>query len=875
MKRFCLLVLILLLGIAAASWAQQSPELRLPETAKPLRMQLDLSIQAEDPAFSGIADIDLRFKEPASILWVNGTEIAVQEASLQIGDETIRPRVLQSQEDFLGFVFDHPVGPGDARLHIVYQGRLDAVENTGIFRQKDGEDWYVFTDFEPIDSRRAFPCFDEPAYKTPWKITLHVKAGNKGFSNASIESETEEPEGMKRIVFAETRPLPSYLVAIAVGPFDVVDAGTGGKNKIPLRIITPRGKGSQASYAAEITAPLLELLEDYFGTPHPYEKLDQIAILQYGGAMENAGLITYSQRLLLAKPEDQSIRWKRSISLTMAHEIAHMWVGDWVTMNWYDDLWLNEAFASWIESKIVAKWKPEWELESDIVESRSDAMSSDSLITARAIRQPIKTDHDMQNAFDNITYAKGEAVIEMFEAWVGEDKFQKAVRRYLSEHAWGNATAADFLSALGKETGPEVAAAFDTFLDRPGVPLVSVGLTCGQHTNPKLILTQERYLPIGSAGKTEQIWQMPVCVRYWDGTTTRNMCKLMTKGQEEMILESASCPKWVLANQGELGYYRSRYQGSLLLTLLHDGDASVPERVGLFGDLWALSDNGRVPASDVLASIAILLKDPNPHLFSITAKFVDTIDNHLVMDQDRPAFREFIRAAYGAKAQALGLSSKPEDPMSVIMLRQLLSELVANDGEDPQLANAAVSLSTQWLAHRSAISPEMVKIVLSIAARHGDRSLFDRFEQAAKKSEDRTERFNLIGALGSFTDPELEKAALSLILTDQFDPRESIYILRTAAIEPDTWKIAYEFTKNNFDALAKKMPQLTIARMPTYLNAACNAQDRKDMEAFFGTRIGQFRGGPRNLQQSLETIDLCIALRDVQGPTVSNFLRSK
>ena len=837
-------------------------------------MQLDLTIQAEDPAFSGIADIDLRLQQTASVLWLNGTEIAVQEASLQIGNETIRPRVSQSQEDFLGFVFDHTIGPGDARLHIVYQGRLDAVENTGMFRQKDGDDWYVFTDFEPIDSRRAFPCFDEPGYKTPWKITLHVKAGNKAFSNASIESETEEPEGMKRIVFAETRPLPSYLIAIAVGPFDVVEAGTGGKNKIPLRIITPRGKGSQASYAAEITSPLLELLEDYLGTPHPYEKLDQIAVPQFGGAMENAGLITYSQRLLLAKPEDQSTRWKRSISLTMAHEIAHMWIGDWVTMNWYDDLWLNEAFANWLESKIILKWRPEWELESDIVESRSDAMTSDSLISARAIRQPITTDHDMQNAFDNITYAKGEAVIEMFEAYVGNEKFQKAVRRFLSEHAWGNATAADFLSALGKETGPDVAAAFDTFLDRSGVPLVSIGLTCEQHTSPRLLLSQERYLPIGSTGNVGQLWQIPVCIRYGDGLTTRSMCKLMTKGQEEMILESASCPKWVLANQGELGYYRSLYQGSLLWTLLQDGDASVPERVGLFGDLWALSDNGRVPTSEVLASIATLLKDPNPHLFSITSKFADTINNHLVMDQDRTSYREFIRATYRIKARELGLVSKPEDPMPVIMLRQLISELVANNGEDPQLSNEAVSLSMQWLEDRSKISPEMAKIVLSIAARHGDKVLFDRFLVAAKTSEDRTERFNLIGALGSFADPELEKAALSLILTDQFDPRESIYILRAAAIEPDTWKIAYEFAKNNFDALSKKMPQLTMARMPTYLNAACDEDKRKDIEAFFGKRIGQFRGGPRNLQQSLETIDLCIALRKAQGPSVSNFLRS-
>jgi len=875
MKRILFLFLILFLEIPAGSWAQKPPELRLGDAAQPLRMELDLTILAEDPAFSGIADIDLKFQRPASVLWINGTELAIQEASLQIGGETIKPRVLQSQENFLGFVFDHPVGPGDARLHLAFQGSLNAIENTGMFRQKDREDWYVFTDFEPIDSRRAFPCFDEPAYKTPWKITLHVKKENKAFSNTPIESETEEPAGMKRIVFRETRPLPSYLISIAVGPFDVVEAGTAGKNKIPLRIITPRGKGSQAGYAAEITAPLLALMEEYFGTPHPYEKLDQIAIPQFGGAMENAGLITYSQRLLLAKPEDQSIRWKRSISLTMAHEIAHMWVGDWVTMNWYDDLWLNEGFANWLGSKIIAKWKPEWELESDIVKSRSDAMTSDSLITARAIRQPIKTDHDMQNAFDNITYAKGEAVIEMFEAWVGKEKFQNAVRRYLSEHAWGSATAADFLSALGKDTGTEVAAAFNTFLDRPGVPMISVQLTCGQDRKPNLILTQERYLPIGSAGKAEQIWQIPVCVRYEDAAGAKNSCKLMTKAREEMSLETAVCPGWVLANAGETGYYRSLYEENLLQTLLQDGQTTIPERVGLFGDVWALANNGRVPASDVLALIPKLLQDPDPHLLSITAEFVNAIGNHLVMDQDRPSYREFIRGNYSIKARELGLSSKPEEPMSVVMLRPVLSEHVASDGKDAQLANEAVLLSMRWLEDRTAISPEMVKIVLAIAARHGDQSMLNRFLQAAKKSEDRAERFNLMGALGSFTDPELEKAALSLIVGDDFDPRESIYIFRAAVIEPDTRLVAYQFVKDNFDMLTKKLPQLTMARMPLYLNEACGEQDRKDLETFFGKRIGQFRGGPRNLQESLEKIDLCIALRNAQGPSVSRFLRSR
>ena len=296
----------------------------------------------------------------------------------------------------------------------------------GLFRKKDGDDWYVFSQFEPTEARRAFPCFDEPAYKVPWQLTIHAPKGNSVVSNTPIVSEADGEDGFRDVRFAETKPLPSYLVALGVGPFDFVDAGKACKNKVSLRIVTMRGKSSRAQYASEATAPLLNLLEEYFGIPYPYEKLDLMSVPQGAlfGAMENAGLITFVEQYILATPQEDTPSFKRNYAWIATHEMSHMWVGDLVTMAWWDDTWLNESFATWMEDKILQRWKPEWQRDVAHVERRNSSADQDVLVSARRIRQPIESKDDITNAFDDISYGKGSAILTMFESWIGEKKFQ-------------------------------------------------------------------------------------------------------------------------------------------------------------------------------------------------------------------------------------------------------------------------------------------------------------------------------------------------------------------------------------------------------------------------------------------------------------------
>ncbi|HTD53396.1 MAG TPA: M1 family metallopeptidase, partial [Thermoanaerobaculia bacterium] len=326
------------------------PKLRLPATARPLRYEVDLTVAPERDTFSGTIDIDLELTEPTRLLWLNATGLAVSDAFLTVGNRRQAAQIVPGGEDFVGFGFRRAAARGRARLHAAFSGKVSNTNTTGIFHQKSGEDWYAFTQFEAIDARRAFPCFDEPSFKVPWTLTLRVPRSDLAVSNTPVASEEALAGELKAVHFTETSPLPSYLVAFGVGPFDVVDAGRAGRNATPIRMIVPRGRGSEARSAAQTVGPLLEILEDYFGIPYPYAKLDNLVIPQTVrfGAMENAGLVTYNETIELAKPEEDTPYFRLRWASVCAHETAHQWFGDLVTLAWWNDTWLNESFATWM-----------------------------------------------------------------------------------------------------------------------------------------------------------------------------------------------------------------------------------------------------------------------------------------------------------------------------------------------------------------------------------------------------------------------------------------------------------------------------------------------------------------------------------------------
>ncbi|HEX7528669.1 MAG TPA: M1 family metallopeptidase, partial [Thermoanaerobaculia bacterium] len=450
-----ILLLPLAIGFAVLAESPQPPTLRLPAGVTPARYAAELWIDPSKDSFKGKMQIRISLKGDSDTLWLNGKELTIEAASAVAvagPKDAISAEASTAGADYVRIHFQRILPAGEYDVALTYTGRIEGKDTEGVFHQRDGGDWYAFTQFEAIYARRAFPCFDEPSFKTPWQLTIHVPKGAVAVSNTPIASESAEADGWRKFVFAPTKPLPSYLVAFGVGPFEIVPAGTAGRNKIPVRMIVPKGRGADVRWAAASTGPILEALEEYFDIPYPYEKLDHLVIPQTVGfgAMENAGLVTYSSGLLLAKRADETIAQRRRYASVCAHEVAHQWFGDYVTTAWWDDIWLNEAFATWMASKIVDRWKPEWSWAVQRAGSRTGAMDQDSLVTARRIRQPIEGNDDIVSAFDGITYQKGAAVIGMLEDWVSEEGFRRGIQRYLKSHAWGNATADDFVSSIAE-----------------------------------------------------------------------------------------------------------------------------------------------------------------------------------------------------------------------------------------------------------------------------------------------------------------------------------------------------------------------------------------------------------------------------------------
>ncbi len=861
---------------AAAAPAPAPPKLRLPTTAEPTGYAAELTIDPARTTFKGTVWIDLRFKEKASFLWLNANSLEISGASAVVADRSVSVKPVKGGDDYAGFSFGRAVGPGAVRLKIDYTGKLDETSTQGLFREKDGEDWYAFSMFEATDARRAFPCFDEPAYKVPWQLTLRIPAGTTAVSNTPIQSESPAADGGRVVRFKKTEPLPSYLVALGVGPFDYLDAGTAGSKNTKIRIVTPRGKASQGRYAAQTTKPLLEMLEAYFGMPYPYEKLDHLAVPQSVtfGAEENAGLISWNERALIAPPSEETIEFQRRQADWSAHEMAHQWFGDLVTMAWWDDVWLNESFATWMSDRTIAAWKPEWGKAVERVKDRSNVMLDDTLVTAPKIRQEVETAEDIASAISGIIYQKGAAVLTMFEAWIGAPKFQKGVHDYLEAHRFGNATEADFLGALEAASRPGVAAAFTTFIEQAGVPLVDVTLDCGGGA-PRLALSQKRLLPLGSKGSGAESWQIPVCSRAGDGGRSDRACTLLTGASGAAPAPASACPGWLLANDGEAGYYRARYGGDLLGKLLAvaDMELTLPERVGVIRDVGAMASAGAMPMADALALVPRFSGARERETVLATVGIADGIREQLVPADSRPNYARFVSKMYGARARELGFVARSGESEDTQLLRVSLVPFVAGEGNEPELVAEAKRLAMRWLDDRSAVPADMSGRVLEVAAGHGDRALFDRIHAAAKTEKDRRDLQRLLNALGSFRDPALAREGLSLFLSTEFDAREAYGILFAETRWEDNRQLVWDFLKANFDAIVGRLPREITGFVPFLGASFCDAGHRAEVEAFFKDRVEKLPGGARSLAQTLEGIDLCIASRSAQEPGVREFLK--
>ncbi|WP_051669455.1 M1 family metallopeptidase [Bryobacter aggregatus] len=850
------------------------PKLRLGEVQKafPQRYQAELTLNPEREQFEASIEIEISLAEPRSTLWLHQNHLSIQKAVVILAGKSIPAKVIPGGEDFVGFSFPRPLPAGTIQLQIHYTGLISSKSSSSIFRQRDNGSWYLFTQFEPSDARGAFPCFDEPQYKTPWQLTLHFPASLSAVSNTNPES--DQTTGNQRTLrFRPTPPLPSYLIAFAVGNFEYVPAGLAGEKQVPVRIVVPRGHKDEAKYAAEVTAEIINRHEKYFGIPYPYEKADQLAIPDTSGfgAMENPGLITYAQNILLADPKADSIIRQRNYVRTAAHELAHQWFGDLVTSAWWDDIWLNESFATWMEDKYLADWKPAWKTQLSQVDAKLSVAAQDSLISARQIRQPIRVKDDINNAFDSISYQKGGAVLAMFEAWLGEGVFQQSIHNYLSQYANRATTAADLLDVLSSTTHKDITAAFSTFLNQPGIPLLRVALQC-EPGKASLHLEQQRFLPTGSTGSTNQTWSFPVCVRYESNGGSQRECTLLSKPSADWTLNTTSCPAWVVPNADGKGYYRTELKDNL-----RSGDLTAAEKIEEMGNAEALASAGKFSTGSLLELVAKFRADPDRQVLTKAIDIALAPASQWIRPEFRANYVRFLDQSFGARARALGWTPRPKEDDETTLLRPILLSIAATYGEDATLAREARTLTDRWLSGEITLNPNLLRTVLTTAAYHGDRALFDRFLAAFLKTTDKLNRSRLIGAMSGFRDPTALRAGMDALITGKLPFLEGNFLLFNGTNFPETRHLPFEFLQANFNTIVKLMPTGGGfdfgSVLPQVGSNFCDAQSRDQLANFFTPRVSKFTGAPAILKQTLEGINLCIADKAQRQPGVEAFLR--
>lgn len=901
---FCLPLLLSTLASAA-------PPPRLSQDIVPLSQSVRLRLDPAQADYSGSVRIELRIDQPTPNIRLHAERMRLTRTTLSgpagavpvsadfgAGDASSTLTLTPSSK--------RPIPAGRYTLSIEFQNAF-GTRAVGLYRMtlQSDKTSYAFTQFEPADAREAFPCFDEPRFKIPFQISLEVPQDLTAVSNTPIAQQLSA-RGMRTVIFEKTKPLPTYLLAFAVGPFESVPIpGLG----VPGEIVVPKGQRHLASLAASMTPPILRALEAYFGRRYPYEKLDFIAVPEFWpGAMEHPGAVTYADRILLVDEKIASPGQRRTLAAVIAHELAHMWFGNLVTMAWWDDLWLNESFASWIGDKTIQKLYPQFRMDLSATETAQSVMFADARPATEAIRQKIEIAEQGLNRV-GLAYDKGQAILRMFEAWLGPDRFRDGVLRYLAAHEWGNATADDLWSALSappppspvpskdakaapaqEGKTPDISAAMATFLDQPGLPLIDVL----PMKNGKVRLRQQRFTNHGVSAPP-QTWRVPVSLKYRSGGAVRTHTILLDAPEQtiSLPLAQAQAPEWIFPFADAVGYYRFTLPQEQLASLLQQAGAHLtpPERLALLGNLAALLDAGLggVHGDTYLRALARMAADPDPLV--VDAVLGDSrmglgkIHNALVPDALRDRFAAYVRRTLqspkdrfglrdgmkktGAKAQTRDKDGKGDD--AVALLRPHLLRWLGDIGKDPDAARLAHEQAQAFIKDPAAADPTLAGSALQVAAATGDQALFDAYRRGFEEARTPVERARFISALGAFRDPALRDQALRYALSKKVRPNEVFTIVHAIRTDEKGRDQVFSWFTQNYAAITARLPDAALVRLP-HLASGCEPARLQEARSFF---LAPGRRSPAT-DEELAKVDAqvrdCAALQKREGAAVARFL---
>ena len=844
----------------------------LPKTVVPSHYAIHLRPNLEKFTTRGSEVVEIEVLKPVKEIIMNAAEMEVTGATLRDLNATVRDEIalkhrLNLGKELVTLKSPKAIKPGKYRLALEFTGQIGE-QAEGLFYAKymapSGKKVMLGTQMEPTDARRMFPCWDEPVYRATYELTVVLPAKHKAFSNMPIERETPLDGGLKEVKFARTPPMASYLVAFVSGELEELQDESDG---VRLRVITTEGKKEQGRYALAAAKELLVYYDQYFGIKYPLPKLDLIAIPGgFSGAMENWGAITFNDGFLLFDPQTSSQQTKRDIFVTVAHEMSHQWFGNLVTTAWWNNLWLNEGFASWMEVKATDHFNPGWQMWLSAALEKAGVMSSDAHGTTHPIQRPVGSESEANDAFDNITYQKGGAFLRMLEDYLGEEEFRNGVHRYLAAHQYSNATTADLWEALEKVSGKPIRKISAGWTEQPGLPVVNVKTEC---VNGKQVvaLEQERFT-VQDPHARPWLWKIPVALL--DVAKPQVASHVLLEDKSNSIT-LGDCDGAIKANAGDAGYYRIAYAPAAFARLeTHLTELSAADRLNLLNDEWAMVEANRTSATNYFSLVKLQRQD---HTYAIWEQILSTLSLIDDLEQNRPgrdAFEEFARQLLRPQLQRLGWVPKAGESNNDALLRARIIGALGHYGDQAVIAEARGRFEN-FLTKPETLAADLRPPVFKIVGRFSDKKTYEQLHDLARNAKGTEERQLYYGAMTRAIDPKLAAATLVLSLTNELVAEEATELVIQVAANGEHKDLAWEFVKQHKTELLAKAGSFERNNYVPYVMSSFSDAARADeLETYVRKNVSE--DAMIKAREGAEAIRFKAALKQRELPVIDQWV---
>jgi aminopeptidase N len=869
LKKSAFIVLLLMPLLASAQ--------RLPYGLTAKRYNLTFTPDLQKAVFGGDEMLEVEVNKASNVFTLNAIELEFQEATITQENKTqVAKWTFTPEKEQVDLTVADPLEPGPASIHIKFTGILND-KLRGFYLAKTKERNYAASQFESTDARRAFPSLDEPAYKAKFDIALIVDKGDTAISNGRIISDTPGPaEGKHTLQFSTTPQMSTYLVALAVGNFTCDE---GSADNVPIRVCGTPDKKPLSAAALRYASEILKFYDQYYGIPYPFGKLDIVGVPDFeAGAMENTAAIFYRESLLFIDDNNSSVDSHQAVFEVLAHEMAHQWFGDLVTMKWWDNIWLNEGFATWMALKPSQALHPEWGAALDAVQATDTALAADALVNTHSIHAKAETPEEINELFDSISYEKAGAVLRMVETYVSPEVFRRGVNVYLRKFSYGNASAEDFWNSLTAASGRPVDKIMPTFVDQAGEPLVTAKSACvtppavkeparkgrrsrrkavQPHPKMQVTLSQQRFwADPAMAPKKDQLWMVPVCVK---SGGAKPFCQILS--QKEQTLPVAGCSAWVYVNGNAAGYFRTQYDKADLQKLIGIAgtELSTAERIMLLRDEAALVGSGQESLAAYLDLVTAVSQDSQRAVVESYEPTLDYINSYLLSGSGASSFRTWVQSTFQPMITKIGWTAGANESAETHTLRGDLIHVLGVVGEDPETIRRATQLAEQYLKDPNAVDASVAKDALAVAARNGDEALFEKYVKAMRQMSSPEQYYNVSGALAEFRDPKIIDRVMELSVSDEVRNQDAAHLIASFLFNTDTQKQAWEWVKAHWPAVEKKNTMSSGPGIVLATRHFCSAEMRDDVQKFFSEH--KVPAAERALKQAEEDIDSCIRRR--------------